>query len=301
MISYKRSINSTATGELAMVAKRRKTQKPTDNGPPPSSGLSNANGVFFGWKPELPDHRDLPYAAMRMALEKPLALPAHVDLRPQCPPIYDQGHLGSCTGNAIAGAVHFDRRKQNLPDFVPSRLFIYYNERSMEGSVSTDAGAYIRDGIKSIAKQGVCKESQWPYQIAKFAEKPPKGCYRDATKYRALSYFRLNNSHLDELKSCLAAGFPFVFGFVVYNSFFQGDTNGMVPMPGNESVAGGHAVVAVGYNDSNQRFIIRNSWGTAKGDQGYYYMPYQYLTSLTLADDFWTVRTVTMAALQPIA
>lgn len=283
-----------------MVAK--KTKRASKSGaysPPPANVLSTANGVFFGWKPELPDHRDLPYAAMRMAMEKPLALPSQVDLRPQSPPIYDQGHLGSCTGNAIAGAFHFDRRKQNLPDFTPSRLFIYYNERSMEGSVSTDAGAFIRDGIKSIARQGVCKETQWPYVISKFAVKPPTSCYTKAAKYKAVSYFRLNNANLDELKSCLAAGFPFVFGFVVYNSFFNADSNhGIVPMPGDESVAGGHAVVAVGYNDTNQRFIIRNSWGTGKGDQGYYYMPYPYLTNLSLSDDFWTVRTVTMAALQ---
>jgi C1A family cysteine protease len=257
--------------------------------------------VFFGWKPEVPDHRDLPYSMMRLALEQPLALPSQVDLRSGCPPIYDQGQLGSCTGNAIAGAFQFDRRKQNLPDFVPSRLFIYYNERAMEGSVSEDAGAYIRDGIKSIAKQGVCKESQWPYNISKFATKPSKSCYTSAVKYRAVSYFRLNNSNLSELKTCLAAGFPFVFGFTVYSSFFQGDTNhGIVPMPGNESVEGGHAVLAVGYDDSNQRFIIRNSWGAGKGDNGYYYMPYPYLTNLSLSDDFWTVRTVTTAALRPI-
>jgi C1A family cysteine protease len=285
-----------------MAAKKRKrVAKTPDHAPAQTSNLLTTNGVFFGWKPELPDHRDLPYAAMRMALEKPVTLPPQVDLRPQCPPVYDQGHLGSCTGNAIAGAFHFDRRKQNLPDFVPSRLFIYYNERSMEGTVGSDAGAFIRDGIKSIATKGACKENDWPYVIAKFADKPPKACYTSASKYKSLSYFRLNNANLDELKSCLAAGYPFVFGFVVYNSFFNGDTNGMVPMPANEPSIGGHAVLAVGYNDINQRFIIRNSWGAAKGDQGYYYMPYQYLTNLSLSDDFWTVRTVTTAALQPIA
>ncbi len=284
-----------------MAAKKQKRVKKTvDHEPTQTSNLSNLNGVFFGWKPELPDHRDFPYAAMRMSLERPITLPPQADLRPQCPPVYDQGHLGSCTGNAIAGAFHFDRRKQNLPDFVTSRLFIYYTERSMEGTVSRDSGAFIRDGIKSIATKGVCKEADWPYLIAKFADRPPRACYTAATKYKSLSYFRLNNANLEELKSCLAAGFPFVFGFVIYPSFFQGDTNGMVPMPASEATIGGHAVLAVGYNDINQRFIIRNSWGTGKGDQGYYYMPYQYLTNLSLSDDFWTVRTVTMAALQPM-
>src|SRR5947209_3482203 len=195
------------------MAKKRKYSKPAADAAMPANPnmVSGPTGVFFGWKPELPDHRDLPYAAMRLSLEKPLALPAQVDLRPHCPPVYDQGQLGSCTGNAIAGAFEFDRRKQNLSDFVPSRLFIYYNERVMEGSVATDAGAFIRDGIKSIGKQGVCKETQWPYNIAKFATKPAKSCYSKAVKYRAISYFRLDNANLDELKSCLAAGYPFVF------------------------------------------------------------------------------------------
>ncbi|MET4384689.1 C1A family cysteine protease [Bradyrhizobium sp. F1.4.3] len=283
------------------MAKKRKQmpKKATDHTPAHTSNLISTNGVFFGWKPELPDHRDLPYGAMRMALEKPMTLPPQVDLRAQCPPVYDQGNLGSCTGNAIAGAFQFDRRKQNLPDFVPSRLFIYYNERSMEGTAARDAGAFIRDGIKSIATKGVCKEPDWPYAVSKFADRPPKSCYTSATKYKSISYFRLNNANIDELKSCLAAGFPFVFGFVVYPSFFQGDTNGMVPMPGNEKTVGGHAVSAVGYNDINQRFIIRNSWGPAKGDQGYYYMPYQYLTTTSLSDDFWTVRSVTAVSLHP--
>ena len=143
---------------------------------------SNGFGVHFGWKPELPDHRDLPYAAMRLSLEKPMALPPQIDLRPGCPPVYNQGNLGSCTANAIAGAFEFDRKKQTLPDFMPSRLFIYWNERSMEGTVSQDSGAYIRDGIKSISKQGVCKETEWPYVVSKFANKPSKTCYQSASK-----------------------------------------------------------------------------------------------------------------------
>jgi C1A family cysteine protease len=236
---------------------------------------------------------------MRLPLEKPLVLPSQVDLRPNCPPIYDQGQLGSCTGNAIAGAFQFDREKQNLPDFVPSRLFIYWNERDMEGTTSSDAGAYIRDGIKSIATFGVCKEVDWPYDISQFAVKPSQTCYDSAIKYVAVSYFKLD-TNLDELKSCLAAGYPFVFGFTVYESFPRTPgTNGIVPMPGNEHVIGGHAVLAVGYSDNNQWFIIRNSWGQNYGDQGHYYMPYQYLTSPSLSNDFWTVRTVSTAAFAP--
>jgi C1A family cysteine protease len=240
----------------------------------------------------------LQYYSMRMSLEAPLALPARVDLRPNCPNIYDQGNLGSCTANAIAGIFQYDRIKQNLPNFVPSRLFIYYNERAMEGSVNSDAGAYIRDGIKSVASEGVCRESLWQYDISRFATKPTDNCYADAIKYLALSYFRLDNSNITELKNCLAAGFPFTFGFTVYQSFMEANSNGgVVSMPGNESIIGGHAVVAVGYDDTNSRFIIRNSWGTDVGDNGYYYMPYNYLTNTSLSDDFWTIRSVTTVAI----
>lgn len=260
---------------------------------------TNTLNVSFGWRPELPDHRDLPYSMMRQPLEMPATLPQKVDLRAGSPAIYDQGHLGSCTANAIAGAFEYDRLKQKLPDFKPSRLFIYWNERNMEGTAGQDAGAYIRDGIKSIATDGVCKEPAWPYDITKFATKPDAGCYTDAIKYLAVNYYRLNNSNLVELKACLAAGYPFVFGFTVYGSFFSGDVGGIVPMPGNEATVGGHAVVCVGYDEATQRFTIRNSWGPNKGDHGYYYMPYQYLTNTSLSDDFWTIRTVTTAAVMP--
>src|SRR5690349_8351692 len=113
----------------------------------------------YGWLPDIPDHRDRLYAA---PVELAGAPPARADLRPQCPPVYDQGELGSCTANAIAGAIEFDRLKQKLADFTPSRLFIYYNERVIEHSVDSDSGAQIRDGIKTTAKLGDCPESEWP-------------------------------------------------------------------------------------------------------------------------------------------
>ena len=115
-------------------------------------------------------------------------MPAAVDLRANCPPVYDQGQLGSCTANAIAAAIEFDRKKQRLTDFVPSRLFIYYNERVMEGTVSSDLGAQIRDGIKSVNKIGAPPETDWPYDIAKFAQKPPTKAYTDAKLDRAIQY-----------------------------------------------------------------------------------------------------------------
>jgi C1A family cysteine protease len=246
----------------------------------------------YGWVPDLPDARDYMYAA---PVEMMAKLPSKVDLRPNCPPVYDQGQLGSCTGNAIAGAVQFDREKQKLkPDFVPSRLFIYYGERVIEGTVNSDAGAQIRDGIKVVAKQGVPPETDWPYDITKFADKPPPKAFTDALKDLAVSYSRVSQN-LGQMKGCLASGFPFVFGFTVYDSFEsqQVAQTGVVPMPASgESVLGGHAVVAVGYDDGQQRFIVRNSWGTGWGMQGYFTIPYAYLTDTGLASDFWTIRLI---------
>jgi C1A family cysteine protease len=246
----------------------------------------------YGWVPDLPDARDHLYAAPAPVMA---TLPPKADLRPQCPPVYDQGQLGSCTANAIAAAIQFDRMKESLsPDFVPSRLFIYYNERAIEGTVSTDSGAQIRDGIKTVATQGACPEPDWPYVITQFATKPPKLDYSEALGDRAVSYSRLTQN-LNLLKGCLASGFPFVFGFTVYESFESQAVaqSGMVPMPSpNEKTVGGHAVMAVGYDDTAQRFIVRNSWATTWGISGYFMMPYAYVTDPNLADDLWTIRLV---------
>lgn len=247
----------------------------------------------YGWIPDLPDHRDHMFAAAPAVLT---ALPPAVDLRSQCPKqVYDQGQLGSCTANAIAGAIEFDQMKQKLTDiFTPSRLFIYYNERVIENTVNSDSGAQIRDGIKTVAKQGGCHETIWPYKIAKFRTKPSNKAYADGLKHTAVQYQRLIQT-LSQMKGCLAAGYPFVFGFTVYESFESAAVakSGVVnyPAPG-EAVVGGHAVLAVGYNDSSQRFVVRNSWGPKWGMKGYFTMPYTYLTTSNLADDFWTIRLV---------
>ncbi|HMK30896.1 MAG TPA: C1 family peptidase [Terriglobales bacterium] len=251
----------------------------------------------FGWIPDLPDPRDLLYAAPPTVLA---ALPQNVDLRSQFPGVYDQGQLGSCTANAIAGAFQFDQRKLNLKEFVPSRLFIYYNERKIEGTVDQDSGARIRDGIKTTVKTGVCPESDWPYIIQQFVGPPPPQTLVDAPKNRAISYHRVTQS-LNQMKGCLAEGYPFVFGFTVYDSFEspQVAKTGQVPMPApGENQIGGHAVVAVGYDDSQQRFIVRNSWGDAWGMKGYCTMPYAYLADSSYSSDFWTIRGVTGEAAQ---
>ena len=246
----------------------------------------------YGWIPDLPDQRDHLYAAPPRVLA---VLPAKADLRPHCPPVLDQGELGSCTANAIANAFRFDEMKQKVAKpMAPSRLFIYYNERAMEGTTGSDAGAMIRDGIKSIVKQGACPETEWPYDIAKFARKPPAKAYKDALRHQALSYQRVAQT-LPQLKGCLAAGYPFVFGFSVYESFESQAVakSGKMPIPASgEKCLGGHAVLAVGYDDASQRVTVMNSWSAGWGDKGCFYMPYAYIGSNGLADDFWTVRLV---------
>jgi len=246
----------------------------------------------YGWLPDLPDQRDHQYAAPRRVLAK---LPPKADLRPGCPPVYDQGQLGSCTANAIGAAHQFEQLRQEADKaFAPSRLFIYYNERAIEHTVDTDSGAMIRDGIKSVVKQGVCPETMWPYQIDAFTRRPTAPCYRTALAHQVVSYQRLTPD-LDQMKGCLADGYPFVFGFSVYESFETSAVarTGVVPLPkAGERVLGGHAVLAVGYDDAAQRFLVRNSWGDKWGKKGYCLMPYAYFTTPGLASDFWTIRMV---------
>jgi C1A family cysteine protease len=247
--------------------------------------------AHYGWIPDQPDQRDHLYAAPAQFLT---ALPSEADLRAHCPEVYNQGALGSCTANAIGGAIEFDRMKQKLTDFVPSRLFIYYNERAIMGTVGMDSGAQLRDGIKSVASQGVCPEPEWPYVIESFTTRPSAKAYKDAKFDRAISYQSLVQD-MNQMKGCLASGYPFIFGFTVYEGFESEAvrSSGHAPMPGwGERPVGGHAVMAVGYDDERQWFVIRNSWGSGWGLKGYFTLPYSYLIQAGLSRDFWTIRLV---------
>jgi C1A family cysteine protease len=149
----------------------------------------------------------------------------------------------------------------------------------------------LRDGIKSLVTCGVCSEDKWPYAISQFAVKPAKPCYNEASDHQITSYQRIET--LDQMRACLADGFPFVFGFSVYESFETPAVaqSGKAPMPGpDERLLGGHAVLAVGYNDADKRFTVRNSWGPQWGIKGYFTLPYDYLANANLAADFWTIR-----------
>ena len=243
----------------------------------------------YGWKRDNHDCRDFVHIF-------DVKFETNVDLSPLGPKeIYNQGNLGSCTANAIAYAYEFDEYKQKEEiKFIPSRLFIYYNDREIEGTVNEDSGAAIRDGVKSINKIGVCPETDWPYNISQFTQKPKYECYEIAKEHRSLQYKRVEQK-IDQLKSALSNGFPIVFGFVVYESFESEETTktGIVTMPEKrESILGGHAVCIIGYDDNKGTFKVRNSWGEKWGDKGYCYFPYKYILNSNLASDFWTITRI---------
>ncbi|MCK9542827.1 MAG: C1 family peptidase [Novosphingobium sp.] len=238
----------------------------------------------YGWIPDVPDQRDFLYKGTFSFL-----LPSKVDLREFCSKIEDQGSLGSCTAQALAGNIELLDKKSDNDYADVSRLFIYYNERKIINKVNEDSGAFIRDGIKTLAKNGVCSEDLWDYEIKKFKIKPSKKCYRDALKRRISSYKRLYT--LSDILSCLAEGYPVVFGISLYDSFqtIEVSNTGIIPMPQKtENLIGGHAVLAVGYDKSEKILIVRNSWGNKWGKDGYFFLPFDYVKSL--ASDFWTIR-----------
>jgi C1A family cysteine protease len=242
----------------------------------------------YDYHPDLPDKRDHYFKAVSGTL------PDNVDMRSAMSRVEDQGQLGSCTANAWVGAVEYLDKAKDKKYSNWSRLFLYYNERALHGNQRRDSGAEIRDGAKALAKQGICLETHWKYDVKKFAMKPPDKCYTEGLTHQALEYSRVDQNE-QAMLSALAQGNPIVLGFTVYESF-ESDAvakNGMVPMPGaKEKVLGGHAVLAVGYDRPKKLFIIRNSWGSKWADKGYCYFPFEYLLDGDLAEDFWIIQTL---------
>ena len=254
-------------------------------------------------KRDVPDKRDRQHRVAEVLVR---GLPESVDLTQECASVDDQLCWGSCTANAIAAADHFVMMRSNPGTaFKPSRMFIYDNERIMEGTPLTeDAGAQIRTGIKSLVKYGVLPETSFPYVDFNFSHPPSPSNYIEAEKHQILEYKQLDQV-VEQLKGCLAERFPFVCGIMLYTSFETDAVaqTGTVPLPADdEACLGGHAVMFVGYDDKTRRFKVRNSWGEGWGMKGYFTLPYEYMENeANLAHDFWTIRkSEDFAPVQPV-
>ena len=253
-----------------------------------SAGLTARKIHRYGWKPSLPDLRD------HVADASELKILDEVDPRADLPDVFDQGHLGSCTANAVAGAVEYDAKLNGSDPGFLSRLWIYYYERKLEGApADQDTGAFGRDGFKVCQKLGVPLEQDWPYDITKFSDEPPSSLDAEAQQHR-ISNYRAVPRNLDSIKAVLSNRQTMAFGFSVYETFESPDVakTGIVPLPTRgEKVLGGHEVLLVGYlKDEPNYGLVRNSWGTDWGIKGYFLMPWAYLLDSHLASDFRTIR-----------
>jgi len=277
--------------------------------------MLNAGRYGMGWIPDYPDFRDYTEkteevkSVIRVAqLLKKKTPPKSIDLRQWCSPVEDQGMLGSCTAHAGAGIIEYYERKSFGKHIDASRLFLYKVTRNLM-KTKGDTGAYLRTTIGAMVLFGAPPEDYWPYtdDEKKFDEEPPAFCYAFAQNYQTIKYYRHDppetpaNTILNRVKSYLASGHPAMFGFTVYNSIEQADKTGKIPFPSSkEKIEGGHAIAAVGYDDSMKiknkygqkettgALLIRNSWGKAWGEEGYGWLPYEYILK-GLAEDFWSV------------
>ncbi len=264
----------------------------------------------YGWIRDLPDQRDyilsdvishisIDFKLKRYPKEGVSALPTSINLLNTMPDVYDQGQIGSCTGNAIAAVIQYDLMKQNEYYEVshtqqPSRLFLYYNGRYIEGTQSYDCGAQLRDVMKGAVQYGSVSEQSYSYDLSHVTSCPPGAEYVTAKLHKLMQYASIVQTE-SVIKTVLASNYPIAFGIVVYSSFEtdQVTQTGQVPMPtSSDSSIGGHAVVLIGYDDSTQKFLVRNSWGNSWGMNGYFTLPYEYVLSPGLASDFWVVNTV---------
>lgn len=225
-----------------------------------------------------------------------LAIPNKYSLRAKMGPVYDQGQLGSCTANALCGLIQYLLPKAvNNSFFNGSRLFLYYNERKLEGTINQDSGAYLHTGIATLKQFGICPETDWPYDILKYSFLPPSISYTNALKRKVLTAYGIP-MNITSMKQAIFKGLPFVIGIVVFSSFESEEVSktGVVPMPGiNEQTLGGHAVLCIGYDDTTRRFLCKNSWGPNWGDKGYFTIPYAYFSNTNnYASDFWTISKI---------
>jgi C1A family cysteine protease len=260
----------------------------------------------MGWQRDVPDFRDYSPEHKNIAellrkskaVKPPKAgIPARCDLSKWCSPVEDQDSIGSCTAHAGVGLIEYYERRAFGRHLDASRLFLYKVARNLL-HWKGDTGAWLRTTMKAMVLFGVPPEEYWPYDISKYDKEPNAFCYAFAQNYQSIRYYRLDTPNLktdkllSRLQGFLAAGYPLMFGFTVYNF---GNKNGDIDFPGpNDSTQGGHAVMAVGYDNSRKigkekgAVKIRNSWGTDWGQGGYGWLPYRYIEE-GLAVDFWSL------------
>ena len=269
----------------------------------------------MGWLPDYPDFRDYTENTEEVkkvleptGLQKAKKLPASVDLREWCSPVEDQGSLGSCTAHAGVGIIEYYERKSFGRHIDASRLFLYKVTRNLM-KIKGDTGAFLRTTMGAMVLFGVPPEEYWSYNEGEkeFDQEPPAFCYAFAQNYQTVKYFRHDppgtsgDTLLNKVKTYLVAGHPAMFGFTVYSSIEQAEETGKIPYPSpKEKIVGGHAIVAVGYDDKMKiknkygkiettgALLIRNSWGKGWGENGYGWLPYEYVLK-SLAEDFWSV------------
>lgn len=259
--------------------------------------LNRADGSsrkVAGYRASAPKAGTKKFAASRATSN----LPPKVDLRKYMTTIEDQDQIGSCVANAVAGAYEYLVKKHNnVENYDVSRLFIYYNAREIDGTVDEDAGCIISSAIQSLQEKGACSENTWPYDIEKFTETPPDEAYEEAAKF-IVEDMQAVPVDLNSWKQALAEGNPIIFGLSLFNSFDSQRKPGLVPAPTPSEASreshGGHAMLCVGYSDPDKVFIVRNSWGPDWGDDGYCYIPYDYLVNPKYNDgDCWIIKQLT--------
>lgn len=258
--------------------------------PNPRNAEPLEKGALFNLKPSPVDERDFAFEPKKKAIVR---LPASVDLsvRWGVQP-YHQYDIGSCTANAMAGAIQFLQKLEKVPKTMPSRLFTYYITRELEGTTEEDGGAYIRNVVKATNKQGFVFEKDWKYTRKNLFAKPKPELYTDAATRRIERYEHIEDGNVAMMQTCLAEGFPFLCGMIVFaRSFNLAEHTGVMPMPTkrDESI-GGHAVLCVGYDMAKKAFKVRNSYGKTWGEKGYFWLPFDFADNPQWMWDCWVVR-----------